>query len=234
MKLRTAMIAAAVLAVSLTVAAHAQQGPVNPPPQGQGMGPQGPGWGKGMGPQFQGQRRGPGPAMGMRGRMGPGMRGQMGAGGLGLGRLARNPQFRERIGLTAEQVTRIQTQESTFAKAQIRNHSELQIKRMEFQELLQAEKPDRALIDKKMREVNEAEFAVRKTGVDHQLAMRDMLTPEQKQKMQELMQENRTRMMENWRGRQMGPGMGQGRGPMGPRPPQPPQPPRPPEDKPEL
>jgi Spy/CpxP family protein refolding chaperone len=74
-----------------------------------------------------------------------------------------------------------------------------------------------------MREVTEAEFAVRKVATDHQLAMRDMLTPEQKQKMQELARE--------MRGQQMGPGMGAGRGPMGPRPP---QPPRPPEDKPEL
>lgn len=223
MKLRTAMIAAAVLAVPLALAAQAPPGPVNPPPPGQGMGPQGPGWGQGMGPQFQGPRRGAGPGMGMRGRMGMGMRGQMGPDRMPLGQLARNPQFRDRIGLTAEQVTKIQTQESTFAKAQIRNHSELQIKRMEFQELLQAEKPDRALIDKKMREVTEAEFAVRKVATDHQLAMRDMLTPEQKQKMQELARE--------MRGQQMGPGMGAGRGPMGPRPP---QPPRPPEDKPEL
>jgi hypothetical protein len=64
---------------------------------------------------------------------------------------------------------------------------------------------------------------MRKAGVDHQLAMRDMLTPEQKEKMKAWGEETRQRMMQNWRGRQMGPGFGPQRGPIGP--PQPPPPP---------
>jgi len=230
MRLRTGLIATAALAVPLVLAAQAPQGPVNPPP-GQGLGPQGPGWGQGMGPRAQG-RMGPG----MQGRMGMRMRGQMGMNrrGVGLGMLARNPQFRERIGLTPEQVTRIETQESTFAKARIRDQADLRVKRMELGELLRADKADRAAIDKKMREINEVEFATQKAGVDHMLTMRDILTPEQKQKLQELQQELRTRQMQNRRGQGMGQGMGLGRGPMGPRPPQPPAPPKPPEIPPGL
>jgi Spy/CpxP family protein refolding chaperone len=190
-----------------------------------------------MGPQMQGPGRvGQGQAMGMgmRGRMGMAMRERMAARNLTLGQLARNPQFRERIGLTPEQVSKIQAQESIFAKARIRNQAELQVKRMELRELMQEEKPDRALIEKKMREVTEAEFAQRKAAVDHQLTMRDLITPEQKQKLQEVRQEMRTRHMQAGQGRGMGPGMGLGRGPQGPQPPQPPAPPKPPDDKPNF
>ena len=130
-----------------------------------------------------------GPQMGMGMRMGQ-------RGGLGLGRLARNKAFQERIGLTPEQVEKIRTQESGFVKMRIRSQADLRVKRMELAELMAADKPDRALIDKKLREIKDAEFAAKKAAIDHRLAMRDMLTPEQKQKLEELGQEIRQQQMQ--------------------------------------
>ena len=210
MRVKTVILAAL---IALPLAAQQPQNPPeqqDPPrpgwqqPMRRGMGPgggQGPGPGQGMGMQ-QGPRMGRGSGrqgFGPRGRMG--MRSPRGAqgmmmrrgfrpgGGLGLGLAVRNPQFRERLGLTAEQVTRIEAGHSEFSKAQVRQQAEMRVKRMELAELMRADNPDRAALEKKMREVHDAEFAERKAHLDHQFALRDTLTPEQQQKLRELRNE---------------------------------------------
>jgi len=226
----TILIAAMAIATSpLLMAAQAPPAPQGPPPGGPTWDRQGPGFGGG--PRWRrGRSHGFGPGMWgrrgmgmMGGRHGRGMRGQRGA---GLGRILRNPAMRERLGVTPEQAARIQGQESAFAKGRIQSDANLRVKRMEMDELLAAEKPDRAAIDKKMRELSDARFAAEKAGMDHRLAMRDALTPEQKEKMKQWQQEQRQRMME--RGREGG--FGPGARMRGPRPPQAPQAPAPPVD----
>lgn len=203
----------AVLAVATAPLLAGAQTPPPGPPGGISPGPGGPQMRQRMGPRMGGQMRG--------GRMHFGRRGMGMRGRMGLGRLLRNPAMRERLGVTPEQATKIQAQDSTFAKAQVQNQAKLRVKRMELDELLAADKPDRALIDKKMRELNEAQFAEQKAAMDHRLAMREALTPEQKEKMQQWMQEQRQQPMQ----RPMGPG------PRGPRPPMT-QPPAPPAEQP--
>ena len=201
------------LALAVPLAGMAQEPPAPP------MDPQGP-QGK---PEWQ-QRGGPdGPGMGWhRGMRGRG--GWLGRRGMGrhmgrprLGRLLKDPAMRERLGFTLEQAAKIQAQENTFAKTRIRNHADLRVKRMELDELVNAEKPDRAAIDKKLREIQEIQFSGEKTAIDHRLAMREMITAEQRQKMQEMYREFRM-------GPQRGPG-GPGFRPRGPQPPAAPQPP---------
>ena len=202
------------LALAVPLAGMAQESPA--PPMGP-EGPQGrPGWQHRGGPD--------GPGMGWhRGMRGAGL----GRRGMGrhmgrpvLGRLLQNPAMRERLGFTPEQAAKIQAQENTFAKTRIRNHADLRVKRMELDELVNAEKPDRAAIDKKLREIQEIQFSGEKGAIDHRLAMREMITAEQRQKMQEMYREFRM-------GPQRGPGGpgGPGRRPGGPPPPAAPQPP---------
>ena len=217
-------IAAVAIATPIYVAAQA---PPAPGPGGQGPGP-------GMGMQ---QRMGPG--MGQ--QMGPrlGMRGQGGMmkqrmarrfmrrhPGVALHRMLQDPAVRERLKITPEQAAKIQAQQSTVAKSMIRGHADIQVKRMELAELMRAEKPDRVLIDKKLREVQDATFAAEKARVDNHLTTRDLFTPEQRQEMEKMRGEFRGRMMQRGPG---GPGEG-GMGPRGPRPMGPPQapPPQPP------
>lgn len=184
--------------------------PQGPPAWGQQRGPgAGPGWQRGGFGQGQGMGRGRG---GMRGR---GMRGR-GMRGRGLGRLLKSPAMRERLGFTADQAAKIEAQESVFAKARIQNRTNLQLRRMELDELVNAEKTDRAAIDKKLREFQDAQTAAHKAMIEHRLAMREMITPEQREKMREMMQER-------WQGR---PGRGP-RGPQAPAAPPAPQPPAP-------
>lgn len=127
--------------------------------------------------------------------------------GAGLGRALRNPQVRERLGVTAEQAAKIQAQETGFAKSRIQTRANLRVQRMELRDLMRAEKPDRAAIEKKMRAINEAQLAGQLGAMDHRVAMQNALTPEQKVKMKEWRQEQRQQFQQR-------PGFGPQRGPM--------------------
>jgi Spy/CpxP family protein refolding chaperone len=111
--------------------------------------------------------------------------------------------MREKLGITAEQAAKIRLQTSEFRKGQIRGRADLQVKRLELGELLRADNPDRAAINKKLEEISAAQLARRKSEVDYFLKMRDALTGEQRQKLQQMREEFRRR----------GP---EGRGPQGP------------------
>jgi len=205
------MIAAIALATPVFVAAQAPPAP-GPGGQGPGMGMQ-----QRMGPGM-GQQMGPG--MGMQQRMGQrGMRGQRGMQmrqrflrrhpGLALHGVMQSPAMRERLKITPDQVTKFQAHQSVMSKSMIRSRADIQVKRMELAELMRADKPDRVLIDKKLREVQDASFAQEKARIDGQLTVRDLFTPEQRQEMEKMREEFRGPMMQ--RGPE-GPG-----GMMGPR-----------------
>jgi Spy/CpxP family protein refolding chaperone len=127
-----------------------------------------------------------------------------------LARIVENPQMRERLGITPEQATKIQDETFEFRKARIRNRADVELKRVELENLMRAETPDRAAIDKKLDELAAARLVQAKTAVHYHLAMRDVLTPEQRQKL-------RAMFAERGRGFQ-GPSQGPPRGPRGPRP----------------
>jgi Spy/CpxP family protein refolding chaperone len=104
-----------------------------------------------------------------------------------------DPAMREKLGITAEQVAKIRLLTSEFRKAQIRGRADLQVKRLELNELLSAANPDRAAIDKKLEEISATQLAQRKSEVDYRLSMREALTSEQRQKLQQMREELRHR-----------------------------------------
>ena len=166
-------------------------------PDGQSRGPRRGGeWGRG------GERGGREDGRGReRGRRGRGEREFM------LARLVSNPEIREKLGVTPEQAAKIRQQTSDFRKAEIRGRAEIEVKRIELRDLLGAEKPDKAAIDRKLDEIGAARLAREKSAVDFHLAMRNALTPEQREKLRKLREE--------FRGRERGPGRGGARGPRG-------------------
>ena len=97
-----------------------------------------------------------------------------------------NPAVRERLGISAEQAARIEEQQARFMKTMIRSRADVQVQRMELRELMAAEKPDRAAIDKKLAALNETQFAMRRAAIENHLAMREMFTPEQREKMHQM------------------------------------------------
>lgn len=185
---------AAVAVLAMAIASfpnHAQTMRQGPPPPGQSQGPQGPdGFGqrRPMQPMPPGGWRGQGRGgrMGMRGR-------DMGPREMGLGRLLNDPNVRQQLGVTADQAAKIRQQESDFRKSEIRNRADLEIKRMDLNDLLSAEKPDRSAIDSKLQEVGAAELALEKASIDNRLTMRDALTPAQRQKLQQMMMQRNQR-----------------------------------------
>jgi Spy/CpxP family protein refolding chaperone len=106
-----------------------------------------------------------------------------------LARLANNPTFRERIGMTQEQAQKIRTETFDFQKAEIRNRADVQVKKLELRELLSAENPNRDSVNSKLEEISTARLAQAKASVDFHLDMRAALTPDQKLKLQQMRRE---------------------------------------------
>ena len=172
-----AALAVPVLAFSGGPAAEPQGGPGGPAAMTADFGQGGPG----------GQMR---DSWGRR----PGMRSRMGMhrwGGheMELGWVINNPKLREQLGITSQQAGKIRQETLNFEKTEIRSRADLQVKRLELHSLLAAETPDRAAIETSLRETNAAQFALEKASIDHRLDMRAMLTPEQRQKLQQLREE---------------------------------------------
>jgi Spy/CpxP family protein refolding chaperone len=155
--------------------------------------------------------RGPGQGMGR----GPGIMG--GGGPAGLNRIVNNPDMREKLGITTEQAAKIRQQNADFEKAGVMNRAKLQVSHMELQQLMSADKPDRAAIDKKLSEISAAQLVSEQTRVHHQLDMKTALTPDQQAKLKTLMQQRRPGMGGPNGGQQGGPGRG-GRGGRGQNP----------------
>ncbi len=103
-----------------------------------------------------------------------------------LARMVRNPEFRERLGITPEQASKIRTQTFDFRKTEIRNRADLQIKRLELRNLLSATNPDRSAINNKLQEISAVRLAQAKSAIDFHLDMRAALTPDQQQKLQQM------------------------------------------------
>lgn len=143
---------------------------------------------------------GPGGMRGRMGRRGMGMRGdgmgfrEDGMRGLALVRLLEDPMIRQQLGVSADQAAKIRQQETDFEKAEIRNRADLQVKRLELNELISADKPDRAAVDSKIQEVGAAQLAMEKSAIDNRLNMRDALTPAQRQKLEQFMAQRRQAM----------------------------------------
>jgi Spy/CpxP family protein refolding chaperone len=167
--------------------------------------PQGPGSGQGQhewsegqhrfaqGGQFGGERRMGGPGAH---RMGweRGGRGGFGHGG-GLLRMAENPRVRQYLGLTDEQVSRLHQIGLNERKAAVQNRADMELRRIEFGELMRADSPDHDAIMQKLDEMNALRGKMEKARVETLLSARAVLTPDQLKKVKTFM-ENRGEGME--------------------------------------
>ncbi|MGH9736406.1 MAG: Spy/CpxP family protein refolding chaperone [Candidatus Acidiferrales bacterium] len=103
-----------------------------------------------------------------------------------LARIARSPEMRQRLGITADQAAKIEQQTLDFRKTQIQGRADIQVHRVELASLLSADQPDRAAIDKELDAISASRLAQTKAAVNFHLAMRDALTPDQRQKLQQM------------------------------------------------
>jgi Spy/CpxP family protein refolding chaperone len=183
-----------------------------------GSGAPGP-WHGQMGGQVQISRRvmrGPGPGMH---RWGHDMMAKL------VLHLVNSPMLLQRAGIGAEQADKIRQQATEFLKQQIRSRADIEIARIDLRNQMAAENPDRAAINTTLDHIGALQLAQAKAGVDFHLAMRNAFTPEQRQKLMQMLHE----FMSHRRGgrQRMGP-MGmkmrmRGPGPAGAPSPNPPQ-----------
>ena len=71
-----------------------------------------------------------------------------------------------------------------MAKETVTLRSELELKQLELRELMSADEPDLRQIEAKIDEMTPLRTELQKKGIEHRLAMREILTPEQRAKLE--------------------------------------------------
>jgi Spy/CpxP family protein refolding chaperone len=110
------------------------------------------------------------------------------------------------LGLSDDQVAQLQKMRSDGRSQAIRQRADLRIARGELNDLLRAQVVDEKAVAAKVKQVTDLEAAATRARVEHRLALRRLLTPEQFSKMESHMRQH---VREGFRGR---------RGFKGPRP----------------
>ena len=106
------------------------------------------------------------------------------------GEEGRGPQgLKARLGLTEDQQTHIRDLRRAHQREAIRRRADLRIAHMDLEGLLGANTVDRKAVDAKIKEISDLEQAGLRSKVDMALAIRDVLTPEQRAKWKELREE---------------------------------------------
>jgi Spy/CpxP family protein refolding chaperone len=129
----------------------------------------------------------------------------------GLSRILSNPEIQQKVGVTPEQVAKIRQQETAFKKTAIQQRADLEVKQIDLRDLLAADKPDRAALDRQLQAISASRLAMDKSRIDFRLNMKDALTPEQREKLRQAMKDRM--QARRGEGRRGGPG---GRGQRGP------------------
>jgi Spy/CpxP family protein refolding chaperone len=95
-------------------------------------------------------------------------------------------RMRRELGLTDDQTKRLRELRLQAQKSAIRSRADLETKQLELQELLNAQTPDRAAIDRTIREIGEQHATQMKADIDMRLGLQSVLTPDQRKKMNDL------------------------------------------------
>lgn len=86
----------------------------------------------------------------------------------------------------ADKLNLTDAQKQDFAKLRIEMarkntplESQIRMARLEIQQTMLADKPDRAKIEKSMRQISDLQLQMKLNGLEHMFAMKEVLTPEQ-------------------------------------------------------
>jgi Spy/CpxP family protein refolding chaperone len=120
-------------------------------------------------------------------------------------------RIQKEVGLNDGQVDQLEKLWTDQRKQRIRQRADMAIARMDLRQLLGASTVDEKAVNAKVKELGDLHAASLRARVDSVLAMRKILTPEQREKMKTLMRSHRR----EFRGMRRGVGPG---GSDGPRP----------------
>lgn len=154
-----------------------------------------------------------------------------------LGQALNDTNLRTRLNITDDQVAKLKAAFLEAAKAGIKNHADLKIKRLELASLMGADKVDHAQVNQKIAEITALQGSLLKNRIETQLTVKETLTADQLSKLKMWRHAQARRFMQERMQQRMGmmPRMRQpGQGPQGPRgpqaPPAPAAPPKPGDD----
>jgi Spy/CpxP family protein refolding chaperone len=112
--------------------------------------------------------------------------------------------MKQEMGFSDDQVAQLSKLRSDARKLAVRRMADIQIARMELRELLDATGVDERAIGAKVKELGDLRTSALKAQVDRRLAMRRILTPEQQEKLKQIIRHR----LEAPRPRRSGPGGG--------------------------
>lgn len=121
-------------------------------------------------------------------------------------------RMREEVGLSDQQAEELRTLFSQHRKAAIRQRADLQVARVELQELIHAATLDEKAIAAKVKAVSDLQAAALRARVEGQLAVQKVLTPEQREKLKDLRPQLGEGRRPGGEGRRRGMGRGDRRG----------------------
>lgn len=99
-------------------------------------------------------------------------------------------QMQTELGLSDDQVAQLQKMRSEGRSQAIRQRADMRIARGELNDLLRAPAVDETAVRAKLKLVTDLEAAATRARVEHRLALRRVLTPEQFSKMESLVRQH--------------------------------------------
>lgn len=120
---------------------------------------------------------------------GPCMRG-MGM-GQGFGPFWKNPKVVEELGLSDKQIEQLEQLHNDHARAMIPLESKMKLAHLDLQEVMDADRPDANKAKKAVDAVADAQQQIMQAQITHQLAVRQVLTVDQYNKLKTLRPERR-------------------------------------------
>lgn len=109
--------------------------------------------------------------------------------GVSAGRGDRMGRLQQRLNISDEQSTRLREIRESRQPEAVRLRTDARAARQDLRRLLQSETLDRKAVDAKVKEIADFHATALRARIDTMLAMREVLTPEQRQKWQELRNE---------------------------------------------
>jgi Spy/CpxP family protein refolding chaperone len=107
------------------------------------------------------------------------------------GRAGRDKVLKEDVGLSDEQVSRLEDLRRDTAKARMLRRADLRVARMELRDALDAPALDEKAVEARLRHLNELRGAALRAQVESRLAMRRIVSAEQYRKIEEQRRERR-------------------------------------------
>lgn len=102
-------------------------------------------------------------------------------------------KFKDEIGLTAEQVSKIEKMKLVHQESVVKKHADIKVSELKFASYLKKEKINRSTVAKMIQEIGKKRTDLLVDNINFLLDVKEMLTPEQIEKIEDLKKNIRMR-----------------------------------------